>query len=168
MKILITDPIEESCVNILKSEGFTVDLKPGITKDEIKRIINDYVALIVRSGTRVTADIINEAKNLKIIGRAGAGVDNIDVDAATRRGIIVMNTPGGNTISTAEHTMSLILALARNIPQACEDLKSGNWNRKKFIGVELYGKTIGIIFSNVVINCKENLIIRLREIRGVV
>ncbi|CUS79337.1 D-3-phosphoglycerate dehydrogenase [Candidatus Kryptobacter tengchongensis] len=145
MKILITDPIEESCVNILKSEGFTVDLKPGITKDEIKRIINDYVALIVRSGTRVTADIINEAKNLKIIGRAGAGVDNIDVDAATRRGIIVMNTPGGNTISTAEHTMSLILALARNIPQACEDLKSGNWNRKKFIGVELYGKTIGII-----------------------
>lgn len=145
MKILITDPIEESCVNILKSEGFEVDLRPGISRDEIRRIINDYVALIVRSGTKVTADIINEAKNLKIIGRAGVGVDNIDVESATRRGIIVMNTPGGNTISTAEHTMSLILSLARNIPQACDDLKAGNWNRKKFIGVELYGKTIGII-----------------------
>ncbi|MCS7228769.1 MAG: phosphoglycerate dehydrogenase [Candidatus Kryptonium sp.] len=145
MKVLITDPIEESCVNILRNEGFEVDLKPGISKDELKSIINDYVALIVRSGTKVTADIINEARKLKIIGRAGAGVDNIDVDAATRRGIIVMNTPGGNTISTAEHTMSLILALARNIPQACNDLKAGNWNRKKFMGVELYGKTIGII-----------------------
>lgn len=145
MKILITDPIEESCLNILKSEGFEVDLKPGLSRDEIKRIINDYVALIVRSGTKVTADIINEARNLKIIGRAGAGVDNIDVESATRRGIIVMNTPGGNTISTAEHTISLMLALARNIPQACNDLKAGNWNRKKFMGVELYGKTIGII-----------------------
>lgn len=145
MKILITDPIEEACVSILRDEGFEVDLRPGLAKDEIKKIINDYVALIVRSGTKVTADIINEAKNLKIIARAGAGVDNIDVDTATRRGIIVMNTPGGNTISTAEHTMSLILALARNIPQACEDLKLGNWNRKKFMGVELFGKTIGII-----------------------
>lgn len=145
MKILITDPIEESCVNILKDEGFEVDLKPGLSRDEIKKIINDYVALIVRSGTKVTSDIINEAVNLKIIGRAGVGVDNIDVETATRRGIIVMNTPGGNTISTAEHTMSLILALARNIPQACNDLKAGNWNRKKFMGVELYGKTIGII-----------------------
>jgi len=145
MKILITDPIEESCVNILKDEGFEVDLKPGISKEEIKKIINNYVALIVRSGTKITADIINEAKNLKVIARAGVGVDNIDVEAATRRGIIVMNTPGGNTISTAEHTMSLILALARNIPQACNDLKMGNWERKKFMGVELYGKTIGII-----------------------
>jgi D-3-phosphoglycerate dehydrogenase len=145
MKILITDPIEESCVNILKDEGFEVDLKPGLSRDEIKKVINDYVALIVRSGTKVTSDIINEARNLKIIGRAGAGVDNIDVEAATRRGIIVMNTPGGNTISTAEHTMSLILALARNIPQANNDLKAGNWERRKFIGVELYGKTIGII-----------------------
>ena len=145
MKILITDPIEESCVNSLKDEGFEVDLKPGISKEEIKKIINNYVALIVRSGTKITADIINEAKNLKVIARAGVGVDNIDVEAATRRGIIVMNTPGGNTISTAEHTMSLILALARNIPQACNDLKMGNWERKKFMGVELYGKTIGII-----------------------
>jgi len=95
MKILITDPIEESCVNILKDEGFEVDLKPGISKEEIKKIINNYVALIVRSGTKITADIINEAKNLKVIARAGVGVDNIDVEAATRRGIIVMNTPGG-------------------------------------------------------------------------
>jgi len=86
MKILITDPIEESCVNILKDEGFEVDLKPGLSRDEIKKVINDYVALIVRSGTKVTSDIINEARNLKIIGRAGAGVDNIDVEAATRRG----------------------------------------------------------------------------------
>jgi D-3-phosphoglycerate dehydrogenase len=145
MKILITDPVDRSCIKILEEEGFEVDLRVGISGEELRRIIGGYSALIVRSGTKVTSDIINSAVNLKIIGRAGAGVDNIDVNAATRRGIIVMNTPGGNTISTAEHTISLLLSLARNIPQACSDLKLGNWNRRKFMGVELYGKTIGII-----------------------
>lgn len=145
MKILISDPIEQSCVDILKREGFDVDEKPGISRDEIKKIIPAYDALIVRSGTKVTADIIAEAKGLKVIGRAGAGVDNIDVEAASRRGIIVMNTPGGNTVSTAEHTVSMMLSLARNIPQAHMSLVDGKWDRKKFMGTELFGKTLGIV-----------------------
>jgi D-3-phosphoglycerate dehydrogenase len=145
MKILISDPIEQSCVDILTREGFQVDQKPGIPADEIKKIIPEYAALIVRSGTKVTADIIAEAKAMKVIGRAGAGVDNIDVEAASRRGIIVMNTPGGNTISTAEHTVAMMLSLARNIPQAHMSLVNGKWDRKKYMGTELVGKTLGII-----------------------
>ena len=145
MKILISDPIEQSCVDILTREGFQVDAKPGISPEEIKKIIPEYAALIVRSGTKVTADIIEEAKAMKVIGRAGAGVDNIDVAAASRHGIIVMNTPGGNTISTAEHTVSLLLSLSRNIPQANMSLLAGKWERKKFMGTELMGKTLGII-----------------------
>ena len=145
MKILISDPIEQSCVDILTREGFQVDAKPGIPPEEIKRIIPDYAALLVRSGTKVTADIISEAKAMKVIGRAGAGVDNIDVEAASRRGIIVMNTPGGNTISTAEHTVSMLLSLSRNIPQANMSLVAGKWERKKFMGTEIMGKTLGII-----------------------
>lgn len=145
MKILISDPIEQTCVDILTAEGFHVDLKPGLPVAELKTIIREYEALIVRSGTQVTAEIIAEAKLMKVIGRAGAGVDNIDVEAATRRGIIVMNTPGGNTISTAEHTLSLLLSLSRNIPQANASLKQGKWERKKYVGTELFGKTIGIV-----------------------
>jgi len=145
MKILISDPVDESCLLVLRKEGFEVDLKPEIPRDVLKAVISEYDALIVRSGTKVTADIIENAQKLRIIGRAGAGVDNIDVDAATRHGVIVMNTPGGNTVSTAEHTLSLLLALARNIPQAHASLLSGKWERKKFVGVELYGKTIGVI-----------------------
>ncbi len=145
MKILISDPIEQSCVDILKREGFQVDEKPGIPAEEIKKIISEYAALIVRSGTKVTADIIGEAKAMKVIGRAGAGVDNIDVEAASRRGIIVMNTPGGNTISTAEHTVAMMLSLARNIPQAHMSLVNDKWDRKKYMGTEVFGKTLGVI-----------------------
>jgi D-3-phosphoglycerate dehydrogenase len=145
MKILISDPIEQSCVDILTREGFQVDLKPGISPEEIKKIIPEYAALIVRSGTKVTADIIQEAHAMKVIGRAGAGVDNIDVQAASRRGIIVMNTPGGNTVSTAEHTVSMLLSLSRNIPQAYMSLVNGKWDRKKYMGTEVMGKTLGII-----------------------
>jgi D-3-phosphoglycerate dehydrogenase len=145
MKILISDPIEQSCVDILTREGFQVDLKPGISPEEIKKIIPEYAALIVRSGTKVTADIIQEAHEMKVIGRAGAGVDNIDVQAASRRGIIVMNTPGGNTVSTAEHTVSMLLSLSRNIPQAYMSLVNGKWDRKKYMGTEVMGKTLGII-----------------------
>ena len=111
MKILLSEPIEQVCVDILTAEGFEVDAKPNLPPDQLKAIIADYDVLIVRSGTKVTAEIIGAAANLKIVGRAGAGVDNVDVDAATRRGIVVMNTPGGNTISAAEHTMSLLLSL---------------------------------------------------------
>ncbi len=145
MKVLVTDPIEQACTDILAKEGIQVDSKPGLPPDEIKKVIADYDALIVRSGTKVTADIIAEAKSMKVIGRAGAGVDNIDVNAATRKGIVVMNTPGGNTVSTAEHTMALMMSLARNIPQSFHDLQNGKWERKKYTGAELFGKTLGVI-----------------------
>ena len=145
MKILISDPIEQRCVDILSAEGFAVDLKPGVTSEQLKTVIGGYDALIVRGRTRVTAELLRSADLLKVVGRAGTGVDNIDVEAATRKGVIVMNTPGGNAISTAEHTFSLLLALARNIPEAHTSLKQGMWERKKFIGTELFGKTIGII-----------------------
>lgn len=145
IKVLITDPVEDRCAEILQAEGFQVDKRLGLPTSDLLNVIGDYDALVVRSSTRVTAEIINAGKKLKAIGRAGAGVDNIDVQAATRRGIIVMNTPGGNTISTAEHTMSLLLALSRNVPQAHASLQQGIWDRKKFTGTELAGKTIGII-----------------------
>ncbi len=145
MTILITDSVDQSCIDILKSEEYDVDYRPGILPEEIQKIIENADALIVRSGTNVTAEILASARKLKVVGRAGAGVDNIDVDAATRRGIIVMNTPGGNTVSTAEHTVTMMLALARNIPQAHRSIQEGKWERKKFIGTELYGKTLGII-----------------------
>ncbi len=146
MKILITDKLAPEGVEILKAvKGFIVDMKTGMKPEELKAIIKDYDALIVRSETTVTADIIEKADRLKYIGRAGVGLDNVDLKAATRKGIVAMNTPAGNTTSTAEQTMSLILALSRNIPQACASLKGGKWERSKFTGVELYGKTLGII-----------------------
>lgn len=145
MKILITDSVDPRCCEILNSEGFEVDYRPGIPAEEIKKAISDAAALIVRSQTAVSPEILNGAKMLKIVGRAGAGVDNIDVDAATRRGIIVMNTPGGNTISTAEHTMAMMLALSRNIPEAHQSVRAGKWERKRFIGTELFEKTLGIV-----------------------
>lgn len=144
-KILITDAIEQSCVDILNRAGFQVDTKFGIKQDEIIKIVGEYDGLIVRSGTTVTKEIISSANKMKVIGRAGVGVDNIDVEAATKKGIIVMNAAAGNTISTAEHTMSLLLSLARLIPQANKSLQSGKWERKKFLGTELLNKTIGII-----------------------
>jgi D-3-phosphoglycerate dehydrogenase len=145
MKILITDPVDASCIEILKEEGFDVDYSPGISPEEIQKKIVDVEAMIVRSSTNVTREVLTAGQRLKAVGRAGAGVDNIDVQTATRRGIIVMNTPGGNTISTAEHTISMMLALARNIPQAHQSVVEGKWERKKFVGSELYGKTIGIV-----------------------
>jgi D-3-phosphoglycerate dehydrogenase / 2-oxoglutarate reductase len=145
VRILLSDPIEQICGEILSSEGFQVDSRPNLPTEELRKIIAEYEGLIVRSGTKVTADLISAAPKLKIIGRAGAVVDNVDLEAATRRGIVVMNTPGGNTISAAEHTLSLLLSLARNIPQAFESLRQGKWDRKSFVGTELLEKTIGII-----------------------
>jgi len=146
MKILISDKLAPEGVKILKDEKtFQVDCKEGLSHDELKSIIKDYSALIIRSGTNVTEDIIDAADTLKVIGRAGVGLDNVDLIAATKKGIVAMNTPGGNTTSTAEHTMSMILALSRNIPQADKAMKEGKWDRAKFKGVELYGKTLGVI-----------------------
>lgn len=145
-KVLVSDPLSEEGLEILKKQkDFQVEVKLKQSPEELKKIIGEYDALLVRSGTKVTAELISCADKLKIIGRAGAGLDNVDALAATKKGIIVMNTPGGNTISTAEHTMSLILSLSRNIAQADTSMKSGAWDRKKFMGVELYCKVLGII-----------------------
>jgi D-3-phosphoglycerate dehydrogenase len=133
-------------VELLRAtSGFQVDEKLNLKEDELCQIIGEYDALVVRSQTKVTKRVLDAAKKLRIIGRAGVGVDNVDVDAATRRGVIVMNTPGGNTVSTAEHTFSMMLAMSRNIPQAHASIKGGKWDRKLFTGVELNGKTLGIV-----------------------
>jgi D-3-phosphoglycerate dehydrogenase len=145
MKVLISDNISTKCVDILKNAGLKVDVKTGMSPDELKACIGVYHGLIIRSATKMTADIIEAAKNLKVIGRAGSGLDNVDKTAATKKGIVVMNTPGGNTITTAEHTIALMVSLARQIPQATMSMKSGKWEKKKFMGVELFNKTLGIV-----------------------
>jgi D-3-phosphoglycerate dehydrogenase len=145
-KILISDSLSKEAVDILeKVKEFEVDVNTKLTPDELKKAIKDYDALLVRSATKVTKDIIASADRLKIIGRAGVGLDNVDLESASKKGIIVVNTPGGNTMSTAEHTFSMMLALSRNIPQADQSMKRGEWERKKFMGVELYGKVLGIV-----------------------
>ena len=146
MKVLVSDSLSEEGLKFFKEKkDFQVVVKPKMSPEELKKEIKNYEAIVIRSGTKMTKDIIEAADNLKVIGRAGTGVDNVDVDAASRKGIIVMNTPGGNTISTAEQTMTLLLSLSRNTPQAHASLKSGKWDRKKFMGTEVYGKTLGII-----------------------
>ncbi|MGB8312485.1 MAG: phosphoglycerate dehydrogenase [Halobacteriota archaeon] len=143
MKVLICDPLSQEGIDILQREA-DADVITDLTPEQLIHVIKDYDALIVRSGTKVSREII-EASNLKVIGRAGVGVDNIDIDAATAKGIIVINSPEGNMISAAEHTISLMMALSRNIPQATQSVKSGEWNRSKFTGVELFGKTLGVL-----------------------
>ncbi|MDP3790639.1 MAG: phosphoglycerate dehydrogenase [Candidatus Omnitrophota bacterium] len=145
-KVLISDSLSKEAVEILEKEkDLKVDVNTKLTPEELKKVIKDYDALLVRSSTKVTKDVINAADKLKIIGRAGVGLDNVDVEAASKKGIIVINTPGGNTISTAEHTFSMMLSLSRRIPQADLSMKKGEWERKKFMGVELYGKVLGIV-----------------------
>lgn len=145
-KVLVSDPIAEQGIEILKKEkDLQVDVKLKMKPEELISIIGDYDALAIRSETKVTAQVIDAANKLKVVGRAGVGVDNVDVPAASKKGIIVMNTPDGNTISTAEHTMSMIMSLSRNIPQADASMRNKKWDRKKYTGVELYGKVLGII-----------------------
>ncbi len=145
MKVLVSDNISPKGIEILKNAGLEVDVKVGMKPEELRALIGDYHGLVVRSATKVTPQIIDAAKNLKVVGRAGSGLDNVDIPAATRKGIVVMNTPGGNTITTAEHTIALMLALARQVPQATMSLKEGKWEKKRFTGVELFNKTLGII-----------------------
>ena len=145
-KVLVADPIAQRGIDELSSGGLLdVTVKLGLKPDELLAIIGEFQGLVVRSETKATAKVIEAATKLKVIGRAGVGVDNVDVDAATKRGIIVMNTPGGNTISTAEHAFSLMVSTARNIPQADASVKGGKWDRKTFVGVELYNKTLAIL-----------------------
>ncbi|HIE43089.1 MAG TPA: phosphoglycerate dehydrogenase [Nitrospinaceae bacterium] len=146
MKVLVSDNLSTTGVDILKKEsGIEVDVNTGLSKEELIKIIPAYDGLIVRSATKVVAEIIESAKNLKVVGRAGIGVDNIDLDAAGKKGIIVMNAPEGNIITTAEHTIALLLSMSRNIPQARSALKNKKWAPKEFMGVELFEKTLGII-----------------------
>src|SRR5512138_3616021 len=146
MKVLITDPISDEGIKILKAEpGVQVDIETKLTKEQLIEKIKDYHALIIRSETQVTKEVVEAGKNLKIIGRAGVGIDNVDVPTATAKGIIVANAPEGNTIAACEHTISMMLSISRNIPQANASLKSGKWERSKFMGVEVLGKTLGII-----------------------
>jgi len=146
MKVLVGDSLAEEGIELLReSPDITVDVKPKLELRELINRISEYDALLVRSATKVTKEVIDAAENLKVIGRAGVGVDNIDVEAASKKGILVMNTPGGNTISAAEHTMSMLLALSRSIPQANISLKSRQWEKKKFLGTEIFKKTLGII-----------------------
>ncbi|HEY8463638.1 MAG TPA: phosphoglycerate dehydrogenase [Bacillota bacterium] len=144
-RVLVSDPITAAGIELFKQAGLEVEVKTDHTREELLEKIKNYDALIVRSQTKVTADIIEAADNLKVIGRAGVGVDNVDVAAATKKGIIVLNAPDGNTISTAELTVAMIMAVARHIPQAHASLKSGAWDRKRFVGTELNGKTLGIV-----------------------
>ncbi len=145
-KVLVADPIAQRGIDELSNGGaLDVTVKLGLKPDELLAIIGEFNALVVRSETKATAKVIEAATNLRVIGRAGVGVDNVDVDAATKRGVIVMNTPGGNTISTAEHAFSLMVSTARNIPQANASVQAGKWDRKTFVGVELYSKTLAIL-----------------------
>ena len=145
-RVLVSDPISEKGVTALRSaEGITVDVNTGLVPEELAKIIGDYHGLVVRSQTKVTPEIFAAAKNLKAIGRAGVGVDNIDRDAATDHGVVVMNTPSGNTISTAEHAFTLMLSLARNIGPAHSSMLAGRWDRKLYEGVEMFGKRLAIL-----------------------
>src|SRR5438132_6553188 len=145
IRILVSDDVSDSGLQPLRDAGFSVEKKTRLSPDELREALVGAEGLIVRSETKVTAEVMDAAKNLRVIGRAGVGVDNIDVAAATACGIVVMNAPDGNTITTAEHTIALLVALARNVPQANSSVKAAKWDRKRFIGAELHGKTLGII-----------------------
>jgi len=146
MKILVSDSLAPEGLAVFeRAPGFEVDVRVGLKPDELKRICGEYDGWVIRSGTKITAELIEAARNLKVIGRAGVGFENIDADAATKKGIVVMNTPGGNNVTTGEHTIALMMSLARHIPQAVSSLKGGKWERNKYVGVELCNKTLGVI-----------------------
>jgi D-3-phosphoglycerate dehydrogenase len=145
-KVIVSDKLSKEGIDILANTGkIKVDVKTGLKPDELKQIIHEYDGIVIRSATKLTQDIIEAAKNLKVIGRAGSGLDNVDKAAATAAGIVVMNTPGGNTVTTAELTFAMLLAMSRHIPQSFLSIKEGKWEKSKFQGTEVYGKTLGII-----------------------
>ena len=145
MKVLVSDNLSPVGVKVLEEAGLTVDVNTGLAPEELKKIIGAYDGLVIRSATKVTADLLESAGNLKVVGRAGIGLDNVDIPAASQKGIVVMNAPDGNATTTAEHAISMMLALSRNIPQATGSMKAGKWEKKKFMGREVTGKTLGII-----------------------
>jgi D-3-phosphoglycerate dehydrogenase len=144
-RVLISDSMDPKAAEIFRDKGVEVDEKPGLSKDELKAIIGGYDGLAIRSATKVTADVLDAATRLKVVGRAGIGIDNVDIPAATARGIVVMNTPFGNSITTAEHAIALMFALARDLPAADSSTQAGKWEKNRFMGVELTSKTLGLI-----------------------
>lgn len=160
-KVLATDGVDELCVKIFRDRGHTVDFLKTLPEAELIKVIGDYDGLVVRSATKVNANVLKHATKMRLIGRAGVGVDNIDVKEATKHGIMVMNTPGGNTVSTAQLAVSLLANLARQIPAADMSIKAGKWDRKTFMGVEMSGKTLGVIgcgrIGQVVASCASTM-----------
>src|SRR5580704_5948526 len=144
-RVLISDKLSPAAVQIFADRGVEATVKSGLDKDQLAEIIGEFDGLAIRSATKVTAKLLDRAKRLKVVGRAGIGVDNVDLAAATARGVIVMNTPFGNSITTAEHAISLMLALARQIPAADASTQAGKWEKNRFLGVEITGKTLGVI-----------------------
>ncbi|WP_428489064.1 phosphoglycerate dehydrogenase [Rhodopila sp.] len=144
-KVLISDKLSPAAVEIFRNRGIEVDLKPGLSPAELRAVIGGYDGLAIRSATKVTRELLDVAPRLKVVGRAGIGVDNVDIRSATSRGVVVMNTPHGNTITTAEHAIAMMFALARQIPEASVSTKAGNWEKNRFMGVELTAKTLGLI-----------------------
>jgi len=144
-KVLIADKLSPAAVNIFKERGVDADVKPGLAKDELLKIVDQYDGIAIRSATKITAEVIKAAQKLKVVGRAGIGVDNVDIPAATAAGVIVMNTPFGNSITTAEHAISLMLALARELPAANASTQAGKWEKNRFMGVEITGKVLGLV-----------------------
>ena len=146
MKVLVSDNLGEIGIEMFQNEeGIDVDVKTGLAPEELKGIIGQYDALVIRSATKVTEDILSAATNLKVVGRAGIGLDNVDIPAATKNGVIVMNTPSGNVVTTAEHAISMMLSLTRNIPSGTSSLKDGRWDKKLLQGREIYNKVLGVI-----------------------
>src|SRR5581483_2761440 len=146
VKVLVSDPIDKEGLSpLLDNSKFAVVVKSGLKKEELLREVSTADVLLVRSETKVTRTVLESGKHLKLVGRAGVGVDNIDLAAASKQGVIVMNVPGGNTVSAAEHTVSLIMALAHNVAAADASMKAGKWDRKKFMGSELVGKRLGLV-----------------------
>src|ERR1700712_3263198 len=144
-KVLIADKLSPAAVDFFKSRGLDFDIKVGLTKDELIAVAGDYDAFAIRSGAKIDKDVIAAATNLKVVGRAGIGVDNVDIPAATAKGIVVMNTPFGNSITTAEHAIAMMFAVARDLPAADASTQAGKWEKNRFMGVELTGKTLGLI-----------------------
>src|SRR5271154_7156882 len=144
-RVLIADALSPAAVEIFRQRGVDTDVKVGLTKDELLKVIGRYDGLAVRSATKATKEVIAAARNLKVIGRAGIGVDNVDIPAATAAGVVVMNSPCGNSITTAEHAIAMMFALARQLPAADVSTQAGKWEKNRFMGVELYGKTLGLI-----------------------
>ncbi|HVZ68627.1 MAG TPA: phosphoglycerate dehydrogenase [Rhizomicrobium sp.] len=144
-KVLIADKLSPAAVAIFKERGVEADVKTGLSKEELLKIVDQYDGMAIRSATKVTADVIKAAKKLRVVGRAGIGVDNVDIPAATAAGVIVMNTPFGNSITTAEHAIAMMMALARDIPAANASTQAGKWEKNRFMGTEVYGKTLGLI-----------------------